>query len=223
MMGFIDKRLQEYLDGLTSTFDGELGEMQRRAYDEGLPVISNHVASVLSVMLEAKRPQNVLEIGCAVGFSAAMFVKFLAPNGKVTTIDRFDYMVERAKENFDKLGIADKIRLIHEDADTALPKLAADGEKFDFIFMDCGKSRYIHFLPFCLEMLDDGGILAVDDVLQSGTIAWEFERIAKRQRTTYRNMRDFLEAMTGMQGYFTSILPIGDGLMICAKGDDSAG
>lgn len=218
-MGFVDKQLQDYLDELLPKFGGELRRIQQRAYDEALPIIPPHVAATLSVLLAAKRPSTVLEIGCGVGFSAALFAGFLADGGRVTTIERYDYMANRAEENFKKLAIGDKIRIIRSDAADALPELIKSGEKFEFIFMDCGKSQYLRFLTYCMDLMSTQGILAVDDVLQSGTVAWDFERITKRQRTTYRNMRQFLTSVMETQGYFSSVLPIGDGLLLCAKGD----
>ncbi|MCL2376911.1 MAG: O-methyltransferase [Defluviitaleaceae bacterium] len=209
--------LTEYLDGLTPLVAGRLGQFQQDAYDEGLPIISRDVANFLCTILAAKRPKNILEIGCAVGFSASLFAQFLPEGGKITTIDRFEYMINRAKENFDALGIAGKINLIEEDAGLALPKLASYGAKFDFIFMDCSKGQYIHFLPYCLEMLTSGGMLAVDDVLQNGDVALEFDQITRRQRTTYKNMREFLGAAISLEGCFASILPIGDGLLLITK------
>jgi len=209
--------LTEYLDGLTPLVAGRLGQFQQEAYDEGLPIISRDVANFLCTILAAKRPKNILEIGCAVGFSASLFAEFLPVGGKITTIDRYEYMVNRAKENFDALSIVDKVHLIEEDAIEVLPKLAAYDVKFDFIFMDCSKSQYIHFLPYCLDMLPSGGMLAVDDVLQSGDVALEFEQITKRQRTTYKNMREFLAAAMSLEGCFSSILPIGDGLLLITK------
>jgi len=216
-MTTINEKLAEYLDGLSPLVAGKLGEFQQSAYDEGLPIISRDVANFLSALMVIKRPCNILEIGCAVGFSAALFTHFLPNGGKVTTIDRYEYMINRAKENFDTLGIADRVNIIEECASIALPRLAADGAKFDFIFMDAGKGQYIRFLPYCLDMLASGGLLAADDVLQNGDIALEWSQITKRQRTTYKNMRDFLAAAMALDGCFSSILPIGDGLLIVAK------
>ncbi|MDR2183830.1 MAG: O-methyltransferase [Clostridiales bacterium] len=216
-MRTIDDRLAEYLDGLVPPVSGRLGDFQQSAYEEGLPIISRDVANFLSTMLVAKRPCNILEIGCAVGFSAALFAEFLPAGGKITTIDRYEYMINRAKQNFAELGIADKVSIIEECASVALPRLADSGAKFDFIFMDCGKGQYLRFLPYCLEMLASGGLLAADDVLQNGDIALEWAEITRRQRTTYKNMRDFLAAAMTLDGCFSSILPIGDGLLIVAK------
>lgn len=214
-MGLIDKKLQDYIGGFTANIGGDLGILYQKACDEGLPVISAEVASFLMTLLASKRPKNILEIGCAIGFSSALFTGYLASGGKITTIDRYKYMIERAKENFGKLDVADKITLLEEDAAKALPELVNKGEKFDFIFMDCGKGQYLNFLPYCLELLEANGILAADDVLQSGMISWDYDKIPKRQRTTYNNMRKFLE--TAVAVCTASILPIGDGLLVCVK------
>jgi len=216
-LGFVDKKLQDYLDGLLPEMGGLLGQVQRRAYDEGLPIISPDVVSFLSTLLVAKRPSRVLEIGCGVGFSAALFTEILAGYVTITTIERYDYMIKRAKINFAKLGITDKIHLINEDAALALPKLISDNKRFDFIFMDCGKSRYLHFYPYCVNLLNTNGILVVDDVLQNGTVAWNRTDIVKRQRTTHRNMNEFLTKAMSAQGFRSCILPIGDGLLLSVK------
>jgi len=216
-MTTIDNKLAEYLDGLAPLVPGRLGEFQQSAYDEGLPIITRDVANFLSAMLATKRPHSILEIGCAVGFSAALFTEFLPVGGSVTTIVRYEYMINRAKENFVILGISDRVSIIEECASAALPKLADEGAKFDFIFMDCGKGQYLHFLPHCLEMLASSGLLVVDDVLQNGDIALEWDEITRRQRTTYKNMREFLAAAMALDGCFSSILPIGDGLLLVAK------
>ncbi|MDR2183053.1 MAG: O-methyltransferase [Clostridiales bacterium] len=213
----IDDRLADYLDGLAPPAPGRLRDFQQAAYDEGLPIISRDVANFLSVMLAAKRPRNILEIGCAVGFSAALFAEFLPEGGAITTIDRYEYMINRAKENFASLGIEDKVRIIEECASIALPRLAEQGARFDFIFMDCGKGQYLRFFPYCLEMLASGGLLVADDVLQNGDIALDWAEITRRQRTTYKNMRDFLAAAMALEGCYSSILPIGDGLLLVAK------
>ena len=215
--GFVDNGLQNYIDGLLPEIDGVLGQIQRRAYDEGLPIISPDVVSFLSALLVARRPAHVLEIGCGVGFSAGLFAELLADDGTITTIERYDYMVKRAKANFAKLGITDKIHLIYEDAALALPKLIDDNKRFDFIFMDCGKSRYLHFYPYCVNLLNTNGILVVDDVLQNGTVAWNRTDIVKRQRTTHRNMNEFLTKAMSAQGFRSCILPIGDGLLLSVK------
>ena len=209
--------MKAFLASFEKDCEGELGELQRDCYDRGIPIISRDVAAFLSVMLSVKRPARVLEIGCAVGFSASLFAQFLADGGSVTTIDRYELLTARAKENFVKLGLADKIKLIEEDAATALPRLADAGEKYDFIFMDCGKGQYMRFFPYVVQLLNTGGLFCADDIFQDGTIARDIDKIAHRQRTIHRNLKEFLQLAMADERLKTVILPIGDGLLVSIK------
>ena len=49
------------------------------------------------------------------------------------------------------------------DAQELLPALK---ETYDFIFMDAAKGQYIHFLPDIFRLLEMGGVLVSDNVLQ---------------------------------------------------------
>ena len=51
------------------------------------------------------RPQKILEIGTAVGYSAMCFTRFLAENGRIDTIEREADRVKEAKDNVKKVGV----------------------------------------------------------------------------------------------------------------------
>jgi len=207
----------EFLDSYGKYANGEiLQNLQKQAYAENLPIISREVAGFLSILLNIHKPRRILEIGCAVGFSAALFLETL-PNAQITTIERFDYMIVRAKENFDNLGVSDKIRLLERDAAEALPRLVDDGEKFDFVFLDAAKGQYMRFLPYILDLLESGGLFCVDDVMQKGTLMRELNDIPRRQRTTHRNLKEFLDTVMEEGCLKSIILPIGDGLLVSVK------
>ena len=143
--------------------------------------------------------------------------KFLSDGGKITTIDRFDIMIEQFRENRKKMGLEDKIELIEGNACEVLPRLS---EKFDVIFLDAAKGQYIQMLPDCIRLLETGGILIADDVLQNGNIAKKREEIPRRQRTIHTRMRNFLWEITHNDALETSILTIGDGVALCCKVSD---
>ena len=63
---------------------------------------------------------------------------------------------------------------------------------FDFIFMDAAKGQYINFLPEVLRLLEDGGILLSDNVLQDGDIVESHFAVERRNRTIYKRMREYL-------------------------------
>lgn len=206
--------LQEYLKEILPMCGGVLGDIQRESYEENVPIIENDVVRLLSFILSVKRPKKVLEIGAAVGFSSGLMSRYLDDGGKIITIDRFDVMIEQFKENRKRLGLEDKIELIEGDACEILPAL---NDKFDFIFLDAAKAQYTKLFPHCLRLLETGGILIADDVLQEGRIAKKREEVPRRQRTVHTRMRDFLWEITHNDALETAVLTIGDGVALCHK------
>lgn len=213
-MSAYNNNVYEYINSLYTDFEGEIGELQRYGYDNNFPIIPKDTARFLSTIVSIKKPKSILEIGCCIGFSASLMANIIDEDGKVTTIERYNIMVEKAKDTFNRLNLGDKIILLEGDATDILKTL---DEKYDLIFLDAAKSKYIHFLPDCLRLLNVGGVLIADNVLQKGDITKDIKDIEKRQRTIYRNMRDFLYTITHINGLETSIIPIGDGISISTK------
>ena len=213
----ISGELAAYLTSFAPVLDDDLLNMQQAAYDEGLPIISNDVVSFLRVMLAVKKPMKVLEVGCCIGFSSLLMARYMERGGEVVTIDRYPMMISRAKQNFADMDRHGQIKLIEGDAADILPHLVDSGREFDMIFLDAGKGQYNRLFPFCIKLLAKNGVFLADDVLQGGTVAWDLEKIEKRQRTTHRNLNEFLQAAMGSAELTSVILPIGDGLLVCIK------
>jgi predicted O-methyltransferase YrrM len=171
----------------------------------------------MGVILGIKKPKRILEIGMAVGFSASFMVGMLPEDGKLVTIDRYPLMIEKAKANFERLGVRDKIELIEGDANEVLSKL--DGE-FDFVFMDAGKGQYINILEDVIRLTKVGGVIMTDDIFQSGQVALPPEEIPHRNRTIYNRLNKFMEAITTDKRLRTSLLTIGDGVALMEKLED---
>lgn len=213
-MGIIEPRIDEYLNSVTKNFDGALGELQEYARANNLPVIEPPTARFLTTLLLALKPKQVLEIGCCIGFSAALISECVADDGHVTTIERYGVMIEKARANIEKYGLGDKITLIEGDATDILPAL---DRKFDFIFMDAAKGQYSRFLPHCIRLLNVGGVLLADDVFKDGYVAMDREEVPRRQRTTHVRMQEFIHALTNTCGLESSFVPLGKGLAMCTK------
>ncbi len=213
----VKKEIVDYINDLQPFVNGKLGDLQKYAYDVDLPIIDKETASFLSVLLAIKQPEEILEIGCAVGFSAMLMSKFLKENGKVTTIDRYPKMIEKAKKNFSDLGYENKISLIEGDALEVLDILVNENKSYDVIFLDAGKGQYINMLPNILKLLKKGGLLIADDLFQNGNIVKDITEIEKRQRTIHRRMNEFLKTITEDENLQSSIIPIADGVLIAVK------
>ncbi|MDT1958651.1 O-methyltransferase [Carnobacterium divergens] len=214
----VNEDVLEFIRKQQKPLAGGLGEIERTANANGVPIIPHETVVFLNLLLGQLKPKNILEIGAAIGFSSSLMAQHVGEDGHVTTIDRFDVMINKAKANYEKLGLTDKVTLLEGQASDILPTL---GGPYDFIFMDSAKSKYYDFFPECMRLLKVGGMLIVDDVLQGGTILLPKEEIPKRSRAIHRKLNAFLDVVMKHEALESSILPLGDGLLMIVKKDNT--
>jgi predicted O-methyltransferase YrrM len=112
----------------------------------------------------------------------------------------------------------DKISLIKGEALDVLKELAVkENGQYEFIFLDAAKAQYMSFLPELMKLLQKGGLLITDNVLQDGTVINSRYSITRRDRTIHSRMREYLYAITHMDELQTLILPVGDGIAVSYK------
>lgn len=210
----VKNEIVNYINKVQPIQNDAIGGLQKYAYENDVPIIDQETAKMLGVLLELKKPKNILEIGCAIGFSSIFMTQFLDDNGKITTIDRFDVMIKQARANFEKFGVKDKIELIEGDAVEVLNSL---DEEFDVVFLDAGKGQYINMLENCIRLLKSGGLLIADDIFQNGNIVADIQSIEKRQRTIHRRMNEFIETINNDNRLNSSLIPIADGVLVAVK------
>ena len=168
-------------------------------------------------MINIKKPQNILELGTAIGYSAILMNLASNGNSKITTIERDKLMVEHARNNFRKYGMENKINIIQGDCIEILEKL---DEKFDFIFIDASKGHYNHFLPHCLRLLNNHGIIVADNVLFRGMVASK-ELVVRRKITIVKRMKSYLNLVSKDETLITSVIPMGDGVAITSRRNEN--
>ncbi|MEA3423885.1 MAG: O-methyltransferase, partial [Bacillota bacterium] len=184
-------------------------ELRLKSESENVPIIHKDVENFLKLLIKMKRMDSVLEIGAAVGYSALMFSE-VVPNGKITTIERYEKMFNIANENIYKFGRKEQIEIIFGNATDILKNDIKC--KYDLVFIDAAKSHYREFFELSLEHLNEGGVIVSDNVLFKGRVVND-KYVERRNKTITRNMRNYLEFIN-QSPYFTTILPIGDGLSI---------
>lgn len=210
--------IEQYIRALHPTQKSPiLDEIERQIASESetWPIIRPEVADFMRVQLSLIQPSTILEIGTAVGYSSILMSEHLKEGGKITTLERFSYMLNKANQNIKRAGLEDTIEIIEGDAAETLPTLPS--EAYDVIFMDCAKGQYIHFLPECIRLLKPGGLLITDNVLHKGTVAKSRYLIDRRQRTTHSRLRDFLWTIMHSPQLRSSIMPLGDGVALSYK------
>lgn len=210
----VKKELVDFMREKQKKIPGTLGAIEEEAHKEGIPIIPHETVVFLQFFLGQLKPKNILEIGAAIGFSSSLMAQYVGEEGHVTTIDRFDVMIRRAKMTYEQLNLQEKITLLEGQASDILPTLTGD---YDFIFMDSAKSKYIEFLPECLRLLKVGGVLMVDDVFQAGTILDPLDEIPRNKRAIHRKLNKFLEIVMAHPDLTSTLLPLGDGVILITK------
>ncbi|WP_207941670.1 O-methyltransferase [Enterococcus sp. DIV2402] len=213
----VKPELVEFLRNEQKQLAGELGQIEKEANENEVPIIPHETVVFMQFLLGQIRPKQVLEIGTALGFSSSLMAQYVGEDGHVTTIDRFDVMIRKAKKTYERLGLEDKVTLLEGQAADILPELTGP---YDFIFMDSAKSKYIEFLPECLRLLKKGGVLMVDDVFQGGTVLDPIEEIPRNRRTIHRKLKRFLDVINTHPDLTTSLVPLGDGIALITKEAD---
>ena len=133
---------------------------------------------------------------------------------KITTIENYEKRIPIARNNFKRAGKEEQITLIEGDAMEILKTL--DGP-FDFIFMDAAKGQYPAYLPEILRILQDGGVLVSDNVLQDGDIIESRFAVERRDRTIHSRMREYLYTLKHHPQLESSVIPLGDGVAVSVK------
>ena len=210
----VDERMVTYMNSLDKGNTPFLNHLEQEALKNRVPIIRREMQSFLKVLLQIKAPKRILEVGTAVGFSTLLMSTYNPADCEIVTIENYEKRIPIAKENFRKAGKEEQITLLEGDAQEILKTLTGS---FDFIFMDAAKGQYINFLPEVLRLLEDGGILLSDNVLQDGDIVESHFAVERRNRTIYKRMIEYLYVLKHHELLETSILPLGDGVTLSIK------
>jgi predicted O-methyltransferase YrrM len=210
----VNERMIAYINSLDMGNTSLLDEIEQEALDTYVPIVRKEMQSFLKVLLAMKRPMRILEVGTAVGFSTLLFCEYAPEGAHVTTIEKYEKRIPIAKENFRRARREGQITFLEGDAAEILAGLT---ETYDFIFMDAAKGQYIHFLPDVMRLLEVGGVLVSDNVLQDGDIIESHYAVERRNRTIYKRMREYLYELKHEKRLTTSIVPIGDGVTVSVR------
>jgi predicted O-methyltransferase YrrM len=117
--------------------------------------------------------RNAIEIGTFTGYSAISVASALAPGGRLVCCDVSDEWTSIARRYWAEAGLGDRIELHLRPAHETLAELSRKHGpgSFDFAFIDADKTGYDRYYEACLSLLRPGGLIAIDNVLWSGTVA----------------------------------------------------
>ena len=205
------ERIDTFLSSLDPGNTPFLDRIEREALETNVPIIRTQTQGLIKFLLALRKPMSILEVGCAIGFSALLMSEYAPEGCHITTIEKYEKRIPVARSNFARAGREESITLLAGDAADILKELT---EPYDFIFMDAAKGQYIHFLPETIRLLAPGGLLVSDNVLQDGNVMESRFAVERRDRTIHGRMREYLYEITHHERLTTVVLPVGDGVTV---------
>ncbi|PIC73164.1 O-methyltransferase [Sporosarcina sp. P17b] len=190
-------------------------EMERYAEEHRVPIMDDAGLYTLIGLLKIQQPKRILEIGSAIGYSAIRLAKAF-PDAIIYTVERDTERYEKAVENIERSGLRERITIIHADA-LELDETTLQQQPFDALFIDAAKGQYRKFFDKYSPLVGALGVIYCDNMFMHGMVLLEDADIPKRNRTMIRNLQQFTSWAMRNEQYETSLLPIGDGILIAVK------
>ncbi|MGN1012802.1 MAG: O-methyltransferase [Clostridia bacterium] len=192
--------------------DEILDNIKQEALNNYVPIIEDESLELIKLILKLKKPNKILEIGTAVGYSAINFARYLdGEDSKVKTIEIKEAMYNKAMENITSMSLNDKIEVILADA-TEYMKSIPDEEQYDIVFIDAAKGQYLVFLEEAIRLTKNGGIIIADNMLYRGRTLSDYNE--HKHRTATNRLRKYLVVMKEDKRLDSTLIKIGDGLAI---------
>ena len=166
-----------------------LKEMEVFAKDNNVPIVRKQTLSVILDLVKEKVEENenegirILELGTAIAYSS-ISMESIDNNIIIDTIEKSKKMYDIAKDNIEKLNICDNnfknrinmylgdaFKLLQENIeDETGKKVDICNNKYDIVFIDANKSKYLDYFNICKNLLNDNGIIILDNVLFAGYV-----------------------------------------------------
>jgi predicted O-methyltransferase YrrM len=195
----------------------KLNNIRDKARENFVPILQDDTLKLIEVILQIIKPKKILEIGTAVGYSAAIFAKYLDVDEEnkeesfIKTIERNDRRYKEAVKNINELGLDKYIIPIFADATEYLTNLEEDNT-YDVVFIDAAKGQYLVFLEEAKRLIKPGGVIIADNVLFKGRVLGEYNE--HRHRTAVTRLRKYIDEINEDKNLNSVVLDVGDGIAI---------
>ena len=222
-------RIRDFIISYTHDDEGSLKEIYEKAIQNEVPIIRRETRDFLQVLLQVVKPQSILEVGTAVGYSTLVMADVLNEVWKqdansdvnqfddknltdwhIDTCELDESRIKEALANFGNSPYEELITLLQGDAASTLKSIT--NKTYDFIFIDAAKAQYMTYLEESIRLSHKGTVIVTDNILAEGDVLESHFLVEKRDRTIHDRMREYLHFIKNDPRLDTSILSVGDGL-----------
>jgi predicted O-methyltransferase YrrM len=199
--------IERYMDSLLPARDAVLAEMEAYAAGHDVPIIGPVVGRLLYALVRVSGSKRIFELGSAIGYSTIWLARAVDEGGEVHYSDGDPQNARRARESFERAGVAG---IIHVHVGDALTALASVPGKFDLIFNDVDKEGYPAVLDAVPSRLKTGGLFITDNTL------WH-ERVLDPKTGSDFAVLEFNRRLFASPDFFTTQVPVRDGVSIAIR------
>ena len=210
-----DERMDTYLQTLSRGLPPFLEDLEASALSERVPLIRKDTQDVIRMLLALHKPERILEVGTAVGYSSLFMAGYLGGTTFIDTIELDTDMADEAEMNFRRFKRDDVITLHRGDASEILEDMAEQGGRsYDLVFIDAAKSQYKVYFSQAMRMVHPGSVIVTDNILESGLVLESHFLVEKRDRTIHDKLREYIYLIKNDERLETAILSVGDGIAV---------
>lgn len=202
---------EDYIRSLIKEKDELLIEMRAYAEKNHVPIIEKECEDFYKFLLNILKPEKILELGTAIGYSAIVFAK--TSGAFIKSVEISEDMIKLAEENIKNANLENNIKVINKDA---LEFLLETKDSYDLIFIDAAKGQYEKYFDEAVKHLNRGGTIICDNVLFRGMIANQ-NLVKRRKITIVKRLRKFLNRIKDDGSYSSTIVTIGDGVLLVRR------
>jgi len=207
----INPHIEKYCINQSTSLQNVLDEIERYTFLKvQMPqMISGKLqGQILSMISKIKQPRVILEVGTFTGYATICLFSGLQDKGKLYTIDINAELEEDVKSFFLKADVSRGTEYIIGNAINVIPTIT---EKFDLVFLDADKKKYLEYLDILVPKMNPGALLITDNVLWKGKVAAEIKD------SDTLAIHNFNIAVLNHPELEVVILPIRDGISIARK------
>lgn len=201
---------EAYADSLYAQ-DEVLEQVKASIRDCGMPDISvaPGYGRLLTLLVRASGAKRVLEIGALGGYSGICLARGLGPDGRLVSLELKREYAELALANLTQAGFGERVEYRVGEALVHLQRLAEEGQRFDFYFIDADKGNYPKYLDWAIRLANPGAMIVGDNTFLRGRTLDPHDN-----GNSARQIRRFNELIATDPRLESTILPAYDGLAI---------
>lgn len=175
--------------------------------------IAPEQGAFLALLARLVGARRTIEIGSFTGYSALSVALVLPEDGQVVALDVSREYTDRARKYWRAAGMDRRIELRLGHAVDLLDRMIETGEgPFDLAFIDADKSNYDSYYERVLQLLRQGGVIALDNMLWSGAVA--NPSITDPDTSALRSLNSKIHADPRVD---MALATIADGVMLARK------